>query len=341
MYMKQNHLLFRLVILVTAMMCALGANAAEAYANFDPMTLTLTFYYDNMRSGRYGTTYDMNTGDRPGWYQDGSNTNLTKVVFDPSFANARPTSTFGWFSWMPNLVSITGMEYLNTSEVTNMAAMFSNATKLPSVDLSHFNTSKVTKMYFMFGECRELTNLDLSSFNTYRVTSMQSMFDGCSKLQTVYVGSEWTTVALTTSINMFEICTSLVGGQGTTFDANHTNKDYAHIDGGPGNPGYFTDKNGPVAYACYTSSNTTLTFYYDKQRSSRTGTTYDMNTGENYPGWNSDGSHYNVTKVVFDPSFAGARPTSTHVWFEGMQRLETITGLNYLNTSEVTHMGFM
>jgi surface protein len=152
---------------------------------------------------------------------------LTNVVFDRSFANARPTSTFGWFSWAPNLVSITGMEYLNTSEVTNMASMFSNATKLASVDLSHLNTSKVTKMFFMFDECRELTSLDLSSFNTDRVTTMQSMFEGCTKLRTIYVGSEWTTAALTTSTNMFENCTSLVGGMGTTYDANHTDKTYA------------------------------------------------------------------------------------------------------------------
>jgi hypothetical protein len=33
-----------------------------------------------------------------------------------------------------------------------------------------------------------------------------------------------------------------VGGQGTTYDPNHIDKTYAHIDGGPSNPGYFTEK---------------------------------------------------------------------------------------------------
>ena len=32
------------------------------------------------------------------------------------------------------------------------------------------------------------------------------------------------------------------------------------------------------AYACHTLSNTTLTFYYDGQRASRTGTTYNLTT---------------------------------------------------------------
>ena len=63
------------------------------------------------------------------------------------------------------------------------------------------------------------------------------------------------------------------------------------------------------AYACYTSSNTTLTFYYDSQRSSRTGTTYDLNTDNNWPGWMSDGTAASVTRVVFNSSFAGARPS--------------------------------
>ena len=69
------------------------------------------------------------------------------------------------------------------------------------------------------------------------------MFSNCTNLQTIYVGSGWSTTAVTESTNMFYNCTSLVGGQGTTYDANHIDKTYAHIDGGPSNPGYFTAKN--------------------------------------------------------------------------------------------------
>ena len=39
---------------------------------------------------------------------------------------------------------------------------------------------------------------------------------------------------------MFTSCTSLVGGMGTTYDADHVDAAYAHIDGGPDNPGYFS-----------------------------------------------------------------------------------------------------
>ena len=336
-------LLFRLAVLVAAMMCALGAAAAEAYACYTPSNTTLTFYYDSQRSSRTGTTYDLNEGDNyTEWETDGINGSVTKVVFDPSFAGARPTTTYDWFYGMTNLQSITGMSYLNTSEVTDMSYMFAGCEKLTSVDVSHFNTSKVIYMGRMFDLCTRLTSLDLSSFNTSHVAEMRSMFSNCSNLRTIYVGSGWSTAAVMYSTEMFWNCICLVGGQGTTWNSsNPTDKTYAHIDGGTSNPGYFTDGNGPRPYACYTSSNTTLTFYYDNQRSSRTGTTYDLNEGSNITGWESDGTNASVTKVVFDPSFAGARPTTTYDWFYGMTNLQSITGMSYLNTSEVTDMSYM
>ena len=54
--MKKKNLLLRLVVLLTAMMCALGAAAAEAYACYTPSNATLTFYYDDLRSSRRPTT---------------------------------------------------------------------------------------------------------------------------------------------------------------------------------------------------------------------------------------------------------------------------------------------
>ena len=316
--MEKKALLFRLVVLVAAMMCALGAAAAEAYACYSPMTKTLTFYYDDYRSSLSGTTYDLNTGNNdPGWYTDGTRTNVTRVVFAPAFSGARPTTTRLWFSGMQNLQSITGLNYLNTSEVTHME--------------------------FMFSYCTGLTTLDLSSFNTSQVTDVAFMFSGSSSLRTIYVSSSWTTAAMTTSYGMFNDCTSLLGGQGTTWNSsNPMDKTYAHIDGGTNYPGYFTrDPNEPEAYACYTPSNTTLTFYYDRLRLGRTGTTYYLNYGNYQPDWVINSSYANVTRVVFDSSFTDARPTTTYSWFGQMSNLVTIEGMEYLNTSEVTDMTYM
>ena len=67
------------------------------------------------------------------------------------------------------------------------------------------------------------------------------MFTECEKLKTIYVGTNWDTEG--DKDKMFEGCVSLVGGAGTTYDANHVDASYAHIDGGPTNPGYFSAKN--------------------------------------------------------------------------------------------------
>ncbi len=127
-----------------------------------------------------------------------------------------------------------------------MGAMFYNCSILTSLDLNSFNTSKVTAMGAMFYNCSILTSLDVSHFNTSKVTDMRYMFAGGLNLQTIYVGNDWSTAAVTLSSDMFTNCYNLVGGKGTTYDANHIDKTYAHIDGGTSNPGYFTDKNAAL-----------------------------------------------------------------------------------------------
>ena len=311
----------------------------EAYACYTPSNTTLTFYHDRRRSSRSGTTYDMNTGtNQPGWLNDGTNNSVTRVVFDSSFADVCPTTTCSWFYNMTTPQTITGIEYLNTSEVTNMSYMFYGCEALTSLFLNNFNTAKVTNMSYMFYGCKALTSLDLGSFNSAKVTNMKMMFYNCPYLKTISVSEYWSTTAVTTSNSMFAYCTSLVGGAGTTYDENHVDASYARIDGGSSRPGYFTAFIAPKAYACYKSSNTTLTFYFDNQFKTRTGKIYDLNKGTNLPGWVTDNTYASVSRVVFDSSFTNARPTTTCCWFYGMTKPQTITGIENLNTSAVTNM---
>ena len=187
------------------------------------------------------------------------------------FNTSNVTDMSNMFSGCSALVSI-DVSNFNTSNVTDMSSMFSDCTSLTSLDLSSFNTANVTDMgnFFyrcsnlselnvlgfnsenvtnmerMFWECSNLTTLDVSSFNTSIVLSFSRMFSECPNLTTIYAGDGWTTESIKTSTNMFTGSTSLVGGKGTTYDANHVDYTYARIDGGPSNPGYFTDKNAPA-----------------------------------------------------------------------------------------------
>ncbi|MBQ1768978.1 MAG: BspA family leucine-rich repeat surface protein, partial [Oscillospiraceae bacterium] len=134
----------------------------------------------------------------------------------------------------------------NTSSVKNMRDMFHNCYSLTSLDLSGWNTSSVTDMSEMFNNCSKLTSLDLSGFDTSSVTDMTLMFSYSSKLTTIFVSNLWSATHVS-GWEMFYGCKALVGGRGTVYDESRTNANYAHVDGGSSNPGYFTYKAAPTS----------------------------------------------------------------------------------------------
>ena len=197
---------------------------------------TLTFFLTSKETlGE--NEYELNSGKNlPEWVKKHS-FSITKVVFDTSFANARPTSCYMWFSLCENLNQVEGIKNLNTKEVTDMADMFCKCRDLSSLDVSGFNTGKVTDMSEMFYECISLKlldvakfntanvksmsnmfyschNLDLlnvTNFNTANVTNMQGMFYSCFALTTIYASDEFVTTNVETGSNMFFNCIKLKG----------------------------------------------------------------------------------------------------------------------------------
>lgn len=151
--------------------------------------------------------YKLNTDtNEPEWYKYGNE--ITSVVFDPSFKDAKPTTCYHWFYGMSNLEEIQGFKYLDTSEVTNMNGMFYGCSYLTELDLSNFNTANVTNIRRMFSECSGLKELDLSNFNTSNVTDMSEMFNECSRLTALNLSS-FNTSKVTNMIWMFFDCSSL------------------------------------------------------------------------------------------------------------------------------------
>ena len=365
---------------------------------FDFSTETLTF---SCSPSKPEGAYDLNVGDNdPEW--SSQNKNIKKVVFDASFANARPTTCCSWFQGCINLTEIKGIENLNTQEVTDMVCMFSDCynlksldlsnfdtqnvtnmssmfgycsgltslnvskfdtqkvtdmvgmfsgcsslksldlsnfdtrnvtsmgsmfficSSLKSLDLSNFNTAKVTGMKDMFAACSELTSLDLTSFNTAKVTDMSFMFSGCSALTTIYATDNFVTDQVIEDYYMFDGCKSL-----KDYADSKINHNYANCT-----TGYFTPGCG---YAMFDDATETLTFSY---KGVKPKGAYDLNKGVNYlAGWYQHTS--NIKKVVFDASFANARPTNCNEWFSACYYLTTIEGIEYLNTQKVTDMGGM
>ena len=246
------------------------AQTREAYVNRSGNGSTLTFYYDDQRATRTGTTWGIEEtkkeGDLtyPAWAGtwDVADMTTTRVVFDASFRDFRPTATAMWFHRCTVLRKIEGLEYLNTSEVKDMAWMFSDCCRLPSLDvshfntqnvtymdgmffhcsrltfldLSHFNTQNVTDMRGMFWDCSGLTSLDLSHFNTQNVFDMSRMFSGCSALTSIRCNTDW---HCPESEGMFADCTKLKGA--VAYDENETDVTMADPE-----TGYFTAKSATV-----------------------------------------------------------------------------------------------
>lgn len=133
------------------------------------------------------------------------------LTFDASCANARPTDLSNMLLDAESLEEITGLEYLNTSDVTNMSGMLGNFchTCGPAIlDVSHFNTSKVTDMSYMFREKCNMKSIDLSHFNTSKVTNMSGMFQYCNALESLDL-SHFDTSKVTNMSKMFQYCFSL------------------------------------------------------------------------------------------------------------------------------------
>lgn len=272
-------LLLTFVLLATAFV---AAEAQTAYAQLN--NGVLTFKYGTMPNT--GTVYSVplnaTSMSQLPWYPD--RTQVTKVVFDNSFANVNNiVSIFMWFANMSNLTEIQGIQNLNTSHVINMMstfaftklssldlthfvtdnvetmqAMFAGSTQLYSLDLSHFNTPNLTNTSYMFSMNAVdpiLTTIDMSSFDMSKVTTTDGMFQGNDMLKTVYCNSDCSSsTALTSSSNMFNGCTRIVGGNGTTYDASHIDASYARPDA-VGAKGYFTGQASEPEYIVTLLSN--------------------------------------------------------------------------------------
>ena len=203
----------------------------QAYAMFDDATETLTFSYGTKPEGAYALNQER---PEPEWRMQ----KIRTVVFDASFAYARPTSCSHWFEDCIYLTRIKGIWNLNTENVTDMSSMFLGCRNLTSLDVSKFNTSKVTDMCCMFVGCHKLTSLNVSKFNTTEVTDMSDMFEdcyaltsldltnfdtgkvkdmlfmfyGCSALTTIYTSDKFVTDKVTDNgSKMFYGCTNLKG----------------------------------------------------------------------------------------------------------------------------------
>ena len=300
-------ILLMLLFLPARMVAQKAASSSKYIAMYDPESATLTFEKYEGES--------LPSESESEWVEDGKSVfemfgssylrDIKHIVINESFKTFTPTTLSSFFAALSELETITGLEYLNTANVTDMSSLFDH--------------------------CQKLTSLDLSNFNTAKVTNMNRMFSNCSNLKTIYASDKFTTAAVTESKNMFSYCGSLSGDIDWTSD-KATDKTYAKTGGG-----YFRDKaydNRP--YVKYADGTLTFRCGYKKILGENE---YELNSGEKLPKWNTHNSK--ISKVVFEASFANARPTTCYAWFKNFTFLNQIEGIENLNTANVTNMSYM
>ncbi|MBQ0125604.1 MAG: BspA family leucine-rich repeat surface protein, partial [Clostridiales bacterium] len=191
----------RIISLVLAVLTALTtvvllsttalASGEKFYAVYDTTggANTLTFYYDtNFQPGNYDLSTCTGATQASNWPYNGIRSEVKAIVIDESVADYTGlTSTAYMFSGMENATGITGAEYLNVSNVTNMAFMFADFGKCNNPfnsvpDVSGWDTSKVTNvtnMFSCYGESSEDLDfsLDLSGWDVTKITAADNMFE--------------------------------------------------------------------------------------------------------------------------------------------------------------------
>ena len=224
-------MLLMLLLLPAGMVAQKAASSSKYIATYDSESATLTF------EKYVGESLPSNSK----WVEDSTSVfdmfdsyrNIKHIVINESFKTFTPTSLSRFFAYLTKLETITGLEYLNTANVTDMSLLFDN--------------------------CQKLTSLDLTNFNTEKVTNMYRMFNACSNLKTIYASDKFTTAAVTESEKMFSYCDSLSGELAWTSD-KVADKTYATLDGG-----YFREK-GVADRPWVKYADGTLTFRYGFKR---------------------------------------------------------------------------
>ena len=174
-----------------------------------------------------------------------SNCGISTTIFNPFNISSWNTANVTDMSEMFQMCRFTAqpldLSGWDTGNVTNMRDMFANFSNIYLLDLSGWNTSKVTDMSSIFYLCSITPSINITGWDTGNATNVEGMFVGCARLTTIYASTSWDASNIPGSTDyMFYRCTNLVGGMGTTYDENHTDKEYARIDRGAEQPGYFT-----------------------------------------------------------------------------------------------------
>ena len=172
--------------------------------------------------GRFDASEKQN-GSILAWYFDNDNNGLYELyIGEEGGVKANPNSGMLFLNFKS--LKKLNLEYLDTSNSTNIMGMFRYCSSLTELDLSSLNTKNVVNMMSLFSFSSNLERIiGLENLNTSKVTDVAGMFQGCSSLIELDV-SHFDTRNVSTMLTMFSSCTNLKKIKGLEkFDTSKVN----------------------------------------------------------------------------------------------------------------------
>lgn len=172
--------------------------------------------------------------------------NLEKVEYGGTFKTSSVKTMDSMFRLCRKMNSQAFCGF-DTSSVESMSHMFDGysggwpaSAGVPSLD--RLDTTNVRDFSYMFANVNAIGELNINNFDFSNATDVTGMFMNDSQLSSIFVkeGTDLSAVDAEASADMFLDCTALVGCEGTSYDANHVTAEYAKVDRGINEPGYFS-----------------------------------------------------------------------------------------------------
>ena len=285
---------------------------------------------------------------------------LTKIIIDPGVIANQNSS--GLFRYLKNLQTIQGLENLDTSQVTNMSRMFEYCESLTKLNLGSWNTSNVENVSWMFNECTNLVDLNLDNWSTLKVhyEGLHAMLNHCKSLSKLVLGPE--TIILTSALlpNVPEIGTK-VPGTDTTVTASRWVATSGYQPGQLYTSAELMkilDRDQVTTYEWASQLNSNSgqdtkiiaqgTWGTSKWDYTQEGADYilhlhagTLGTPEGNEGISSLNSAFllDLMQIIIDPGVVANQ--NSRGLFSSLTNLQTIQGLENLDTSKVTDMSAM
>ena len=179
-----------------------GKTATRVYANFDDKVTHIDVYDHQYPVGP--------------WYEVRDQIKSAKIVDK----GIRPIYIDGWFAFLDNCTTISGLRQIDYSRCKSMRYLFLRNTQLTTIDLSGLslpecqtfggmfesckalkeaNLSNITlnsdnnlQLWFMFGMCDNVERIDLSGWNINQIEVSEYIFTECKKLREISLPGNFT-----------------------------------------------------------------------------------------------------------------------------------------------------